>query len=94
MDQHGFVTTDNRCMYSSAYPYSRLCGGLSGLLGSGGGNGNLFSGIYGELDSWGGGGGVREQGFDEHILRSWGERQFSFREQGTKPPSPNPVGSS
>ena len=36
---------------------------------------------------------VREQGFDEHILRSWGERQFSFREQGTKPPSPNPVGS-
>ena len=54
MDQHGFVTTDNRCMYSSAYPYSRLFGGLSGLLGSGG-NGNLFSGIYGELDSgWGG----------------------------------------
>ena len=44
----------------------------------------------------GGGGGrvcVREQGFDEHILRSWGERQFSFREKGTKPPSPNPVGS-
>ena len=77
-------------MYSSAYPYSRLCGGLSGLLGSGG-KGNLFSGIYGELDS---GGGVREQGFYEHILRSWGERQFSFREQGTKPPSPNPVGSS
>ena len=29
----------------------------------------------------GGGAGVREQGFDEHILRSWGERQFSFREQ-------------
>ena len=52
MDQHGFVTTDNRCMYSSAYPYSRLCGGLSGLLGSGG-KGNLFSGIYGELDSRG-----------------------------------------
>ena len=92
MDQHGFFTTDNRCMYSSAYPYSRLCGGLSGLLESGG-KGNLFSGIYGELDS-GGGGGVREQGFDEHILRSWGERQFSFREQGTKPPSPNPIGSS
>ena len=62
-------------------------GGLSGLLGSGG-KGNLFSGIYGELDSRGGGGGIREQGFDEHILRSWGERQFSFREQGTKPPSP------
>ena len=41
-------------MYSSAYPYSRLCGGLSGLLGSGG-KGNLFSGIYGELDSGGGG---------------------------------------
>ena len=55
MDQHGFVTTDNRCMYSSAYPYSRLCGGLSVLLGSGG-KGNLFSGIYGELDSGGGGG--------------------------------------
>ena len=89
MDQHGFVTTDNRCLYSSAYPYSSLCGGLSGLLGSRG-KSNLFSGIYGELDS---GGGVREQGFDEHIL-SWGERQFSFREQGTKPPSPNPVGSS
>ena len=53
------------CMYSSAYPYSRLCVGLSGLLGSGG-KGNLFSGMYGELDS--GGGGVREQGFDEHIL--------------------------
>ena len=92
MNQHGFVTTDNRCMYSSAYPYSRLCGGLSGLLGSGG-KGNLFSGIYEELDS-GGRGCVREQGFDEHILRSWGERQFSFREQGTKPLSPNPVGSS
>ena len=91
MDQHGFVTTDNRCMYSSAYPYSRLCWGLSGHLGSGR-KGNLFSGIYRELDSRGGG--VREQGFDEHILRSWGERQFSFREQGTKPPSPNPVGSS
>ena len=30
-------------------------GGLSGLLGSGG-KGNLFSGIYGELDSGGGGG--------------------------------------
>ena len=29
-------------------------GGLSGLLGSGG-KGNLFSGIYGELDSGGGG---------------------------------------
>ena len=57
MDQHGFVTTDKRCMYSSAYPYSRLCGGLSGLLGSGG-KGNLFSGIYGELDSGGGGEGV------------------------------------
>ena len=37
---------------------------------------------------------VREQGFDEHILRSWGERQFSFGEQGTKPPSPNPLESS
>ena len=37
---------------------------------------------------------VREQGFDEHILKSSGERQFSFREQGAKPPSPNPVGSS
>ena len=67
--------------------------GLSGLLGSGG-KGILFSGIYGELDSGGGGVCVRKQGFDEHILRSWGERQFSFREQGTKPPSPNPVGSS
>ena len=59
MDQHGFVTTDNRCMYVQqlAYPYSRLCGGggggLSGLLGSGG-KGSLFSGIYGELDSGGG----------------------------------------
>ena len=81
MVQHSFVTTDNRCMYSSAYPYSRLCGGLSGVLGSGG-KGNLFSGIYGELHFFvGGGGGVREQGFDEHILRSWRERQFSFREQ-------------
>ena len=50
MDQHGFVTTDNRCMYSSAYPYSRLCGGPSEVLGSVG-KGNLFSGIYGELDS-------------------------------------------
>ena len=57
MYQHGCITTDNRCMYSSAYPYSRLCGGLSGLLGSGG-KGNLFSGIYGELDSGGGGGGL------------------------------------
>ena len=55
MDQHGFVTTDNRCMYSSSYPYYRLFWGLSGLLGSGG-NGNLFSGINGELDSGGGGG--------------------------------------
>ena len=52
MDQHGFVTTDNRCMSSSAYPYSRLCGGLSGLFGIWG-KGNLFSGIYGELDSRG-----------------------------------------
>ena len=79
---------------TAVHIYSRLCGGLSGLLGSGG-KGNLFSGIYGELDSGGGGRVcVREQEFDEHILRSWGERQFSFREQGTKPPSPNPVGSS
>ena len=61
------LQTIGACMYSSAYPYSRLCGGLSGLLGSGE-KSNLFSGIYGELDSGGGEGCVREQGFDEHIL--------------------------
>ena len=44
---------------TAVHPYSRLCGGLSGLLGSGG-NGNLFSGIYGELDSGGGGLGSRD----------------------------------
>ena len=44
--------TIGACMYSSVYPYSRLCGGLSGLLGCRG-KGNLFSGIYGELDSGG-----------------------------------------
>ena len=37
-------------MYSSAYPYSRLCGGLSGVLGSGE-KGHLFSEIYGELEN-------------------------------------------
>ena len=47
------LQTVGACMHNSAYPYSRLCGGLSGLLGSGG-KGNLFSGIYGELDSGGG----------------------------------------
>ena len=47
-------------------------GGSQGIWDLGGGEGkDLFSGIYGELDS---GGCVREQGFDEHILRSWGER--------------------
>ena len=25
--QHGFVTTEYKCIYSSAYPYSRLCEG-------------------------------------------------------------------
>ena len=56
------LQTIGACMYSSAYPYSRLCGGLSGLLGSGG------RVIYWDLwrtTFWGG---VREQGFDEHIL--------------------------
>ena len=31
-----FLQTIGACMYSRAYPYSRLCGGLSGLFGSGG----------------------------------------------------------
>ena len=57
------------CMYSSAYPYSRLCGGLSGLLGSGG-KGNLFSGIYGELDSGGGGGVLGSRDLTNTFLHS------------------------
>ena len=57
MDQHGFVTTDNRCMYSSAYPYSRLCGGLSGVLGSGGGGRVIYFQGTTENQILGGGGG-------------------------------------
>ena len=58
------LQTIGACMYSSAYPYSRLCGGLSGLLGSGG------RVIYWDLwrSRFWGRGCVREQGFDEHIL--------------------------
>ena len=34
IDQHGFVTTEYRCIYSSAYPYYRLCGGSVRGLGN------------------------------------------------------------
>ena len=89
MDQHGFVPTDNRCMYSSAYPYSRLCGGLSGLLGSGGGEGNLFSGIYGELDSGKGGGGCVLGGSDlTNTFLGTGEKGNFLSE--SRELSPNP----
>ena len=83
MDQHGngFVSTDKRCMYSSAYPYSRPCGGLSGLLGSGG-NGNLFSGIYGELDSGGGGGGLGSRDLTNTFLGAGEKGHFFFQRAG------------
>ena len=63
------LQTIGACMHSSAYPYSRLCGGLSGLLGSGG-KGNLFSGIYGELDLGGGGAGLGSRDLTNTFLHS------------------------
>ena len=46
--------------------------------------GHLFSGIWGAFGVLG----CREQGAEENILGSWGERSFFFQGAGSKDPPP------